>query len=112
MRMREARTKFIHQLSCGAALYFSHCQRDTPPVRMMYSRAVSDGAAAACTELQTVASKARAKRTMRITAGKMSKIPPVSAAFCRIPLQETEAGVKAVRPQWVGSEVDWSAEIC
>src|SRR5258707_15838558 len=37
MRKREARTKFIHHPSCGAAFHFSQTCSETPPVTITYS---------------------------------------------------------------------------
>src|SRR4051812_27955380 len=81
MRMREALTKFIHQLSCGAALYFSHCHMETPPVRMTYSFCESESVVAAGAGPQRRARNAKRRTRMRIAAGICRKSRRCQALF-------------------------------
>src|SRR5438874_2134742 len=76
MRMREARTKFIHQLSCGAAFHFSQIHRDTPPVRIMNSPLCAVGCgSAARTDTGAAQKSKQAKRIKQMERMAGRKMP-------------------------------------
>jgi hypothetical protein len=68
MRMREARTKFIHQLSCGWAFHFSQTHSETPPVRMTNSPlaagATGSAARTGASEVSKTVSRSSRERRM------------------------------------------------
>src|SRR5438309_1647647 len=97
MRMREARTKFIHQLSCGLAFHFSQIHIDTPPVRMMYSP-FADGTVSARKGAAASVKQAQKSRQMeRMARGKCPLFSNSPSGNLAIPRRCHSSEAKSLR---------------